>query len=158
VTPRAVKPIDAVEPSGDEVPKAKPRRSRAKKAEVPADVLPAEPMAAVGPVPDASPETASSEPRRQGREPRRSEGRRDEPRRDDARRREEPRRDEPRREEALRPVDTRPWNERRPRDSRRRDEDLGPSVLGFGDDVPAFMLLRSRSKRTARAGAAAEAE
>jgi superfamily II DNA/RNA helicase len=26
----------------------------------------------------------------------------------------------------------------------RRDEDLGPPVLGFGDDIPAFMLLRAR--------------
>ena len=155
----AAKRIDVVEPSGDEVPKAaKPRRSRAKKAEVPADTLPAEPVAAAAAAPDAPAEAASSEPRRQGREPRRSEGRRDEPHRDDSRRREEPRREEPRREEALRPVDTRPWNERRPRDGRRRDEDLGPSVLGFGDDVPAFMLLRSRTKRTAPARAAAEAE
>ena len=27
---------------------------------------------------------------------------------------------------------------------RRRDEDLGPSVLGFGDEVPAFMMLPRR--------------
>ena len=27
---------------------------------------------------------------------------------------------------------------------RRRDDDLGPSVAGFGDDVPAFMLVRVR--------------
>jgi hypothetical protein len=27
----------------------------------------------------------------------------------------------------------------------RRDDDLGPPVLGFGDDVPAFMLLRPRT-------------
>jgi superfamily II DNA/RNA helicase len=36
-----------------------------------------------------------------------------------------------------------------PRDFRRergrRDDDLGPAVLGFGDDVPAFMLLRTRA-------------
>jgi hypothetical protein len=30
------------------------------------------------------------------------------------------------------------------RERYRRDEDLGPSVIGFGDDVPAFMLLRPR--------------
>jgi superfamily II DNA/RNA helicase len=42
------------------------------------------------------------------------------PRRDDARR------DDPRRERY------------------RRDEDLGPEVVGFGDDVPAFMTLRGR--------------
>ncbi|MGI4946494.1 MAG: DEAD/DEAH box helicase [Janthinobacterium lividum] len=162
--PRAAKRIDVVEPSGDEVPKAaKPRRSRAKKVELPVDALPSEPVAVAVAVSDAQSEAASAEPRRQGREPRRPEGRKDEPRRDDTRRREEPRREEPRREEprreeALRPVDTRPWNERRPRDGRRRDEDLGPSVLGFGDDVPAFMLLRSRNRRAASAGAGAEAE
>ena len=177
--PRAAKPVDTVEPSGDEVPQApKPRRSRAKKVEAPADVVQA---GAADDVP-ALAAAAPSEPRRQAREPRRPEGRRDEPRRDDARRdepkrddtrrddtrrddtrrddtqreearRDEPRREEPRREEAPRPVDTRPWNERRPRDGRRRDEDLGPSVLGFGDDVPAFMLLRSRNRRAAPAGA-----
>ena len=27
----------------------------------------------------------------------------------------------------------------------RRDDDLGPAVMGFGDDVPAFMLLRTRA-------------
>jgi superfamily II DNA/RNA helicase len=34
-----------------------------------------------------------------------------------------------------------------PRDYRRRDEDLGPSVVGFGDDVPAFMALPRRKIR-----------
>ena len=29
------------------------------------------------------------------------------------------------------------------REGRYREEDLGPSVQGFGDDVPAFMLIRS---------------
>ena len=34
--------------------------------------------------------------------------------------------------------------ERSPRrEGRYRDDDLGPSVQGFGDDVPAFMLIRS---------------
>ena len=31
------------------------------------------------------------------------------------------------------------------RDRYRRDDDLGPAVVGFGDDVPAFMLLRARA-------------
>jgi superfamily II DNA/RNA helicase len=31
----------------------------------------------------------------------------------------------------------------------RRDDDLGPSVMGFGDDVPAFMLLPTRASRAA---------
>ena len=33
------------------------------------------------------------------------------------------------------------------RDSRYRDDDLGPAVQGFGDDVPAFMLIRSPARR-----------
>ncbi len=37
--------------------------------------------------------------------------------------------------------------ERGGRDFRRRDDDLGPSVLGFGDDIPAFMLLPKRVVR-----------
>ncbi len=32
----------------------------------------------------------------------------------------------------------------RPRDGRRREEDLGPAVLGFGDETPAFMALPRR--------------
>lgn len=32
---------------------------------------------------------------------------------------------------------------------RRRDDDLGPAVLGFGADIPAFMLIETRSRRTA---------
>jgi hypothetical protein len=38
--------------------------------------------------------------------------------------------------------DTRP-----PRDRRWRDDDLGPSVTGFGDEVPAFMMLPKRAVR-----------
>ena len=34
------------------------------------------------------------------------------------------------------------------RDGRRREEDLGPSVVGFGDDVPAFMLIPARGHRS----------
>jgi superfamily II DNA/RNA helicase len=30
------------------------------------------------------------------------------------------------------------------REPRRRDDDLGPAVKGFGDDLPAFMMLRHR--------------
>jgi len=72
-------------------------------------------------------------------EPRRGrgEGRRDEVRQPDVR------------APDMRAGDTRGSDRNRPRDGRRRDEDLGPSVLGFGDDVPAFMLLRSRSLRAA---------
>ncbi len=38
-----------------------------------------------------------------------------------------------------------PRHDRAPR--RYRDEDLGPSVTGFGDDIPAFMLLPRRATR-----------
>jgi superfamily II DNA/RNA helicase len=34
-----------------------------------------------------------------------------------------------------------------PRDHRRRDDDLGPPVQGFGDDIPAFMTLPLRASR-----------
>jgi len=33
------------------------------------------------------------------------------------------------------------------RDRYRRDDDLGPAVVGFGDEVPAFMLLRASPRR-----------
>jgi superfamily II DNA/RNA helicase len=59
-------------------------------------------------------------------EPRRSEPHRSEPHRS------EPHRSEPRRDDFR-------------RERYRRDDDLGPAVVGFGDDVPAFMFLRARS-------------
>jgi superfamily II DNA/RNA helicase len=83
---------------------------------------------------------------------RRDETRRPDPRRDDAR----PRHDEPKRAEARRPeprhdearaVEPRRDDHRRER--YRRDDDLGPAVVGFGDDVPAFMLLRARPPQLA---------
>ena len=37
------------------------------------------------------------------------------------------------------------------RDYRRRDEDLGPSVTGFGEDVPAFMMVSARPNRVSGA-------
>jgi superfamily II DNA/RNA helicase len=90
-------------------------------------------------------EPRRDEPRRD--EPRRDEPRRDEPRRDEPRR-DEPRRDEPRRDETRREARDRPpaREERRPDDRQRwRKDDLGPSVVGFGDDVPAFMMVRRRA-------------
>ncbi len=57
---------------------------------------------------------------------------------------EEPRVRESRPQEAPR-YDPRP--DRGGRERRWRDDDLGPSVTGFGDDVPAFMLLPRRSAR-----------
>ncbi len=47
--------------------------------------------------------------------------------------------------EAPPPAPVRDFRESRDRGPRRyRDDDLGPSVRGFGDDVPAFMLIRLR--------------
>jgi superfamily II DNA/RNA helicase len=48
---------------------------------------------------------------------------------------------EPRYEETRRPLP--PRREDR-RERYRREEDLGPAIVGFGDDVPAFMFLRAR--------------
>ena len=88
----------------------------------------------------AEPAPASRPPRRERDRdrPRRDEPRRDEPRREETRR-DEPRRDEPRREE---------YRARREGgESRHRDNDLGPRVLGFGDETPAFMLVAARPRR-----------
>ncbi len=131
-----------------EAPKAaKPRRSRSRKvadAPIQPDTAPVEAEAVAESAPAMEPRRSRPESRK---EPRREEARRDEPRRD------EPRRDESRRDEQR-------FDRNRPRDGRRRDDDLGPSVLGFGDDVPAFMMLRpGRSRRPAEpAPHAADAE
>jgi hypothetical protein len=58
------------------------------------------------------------------------------PRRE-TRREREPRREEPRGE----------YRREEPR-RYRRDDDLGPAVVGFGDDIPAFMLIRARPTTT----------
>jgi superfamily II DNA/RNA helicase len=61
----------------------------------------------------------------------------------------EPRRErEPRREETLHSDHRGDFRRDDPR-RYRRDDDLGPSVVGFGDDVPAFMFLRTRTPLTA---------
>jgi superfamily II DNA/RNA helicase len=61
----------------------------------------------------------------------------------------EPRRErEPRRDEAPRSDYRGDFRRDEPR-RYRRDDDLGPSVIGFGDDVPAFMFLRTRPPLTA---------
>ena len=39
-----------------------------------------------------------------------------------------------------------PRRDDRSRDPRGRHDDLGPAVLGFGDDIPAFMLVRGRTR------------
>jgi superfamily II DNA/RNA helicase len=42
----------------------------------------------------------------------------------------------------------------RGRERRQREDDLGPPVVGFGDDIPAFMLIRTRPRRSTVARAA----
>jgi superfamily II DNA/RNA helicase len=108
-----------------EAPARKPRRSRAK-----APAATPMPLDAPQPVVDDTPA-----PRRRA-EPTR-------PPRDDFR---TPREDRPREDRSMRDDRVRPRDE--PRRHFRRDDDLGPAVMGFGDDVPAFMLLRSRPART----------
>jgi superfamily II DNA/RNA helicase len=61
-----------------------------------------------------------------------------------------PERDRPERDRVERDRGRREWPP-------RRDEDLGPSVVGFGDEVPAFMLVSRRKGRTP-SPAASEAE
>ena len=123
------KPKDAAEPK----PRATSgRKPAAKKA--PAVIEPTEELPIAAAAPEPIPEVRAeirAEPRHD--RPRREESRRDEPRRD------ETRRDEPRRDR------DRDRGERR----FRRDDDLGPTVVGFGSDVPAFMLVAARPKRAA---------
>jgi superfamily II DNA/RNA helicase len=56
-------------------------------------------------------------------------------------------RDEAPRARAPEPVRSEARFDRAPRERRWRDDDLGPSVTGFGDEVPAFMLLPKRGVR-----------
>ncbi|MBX3503585.1 MAG: DEAD/DEAH box helicase [Alphaproteobacteria bacterium] len=76
------------------------------------------------------------------------------------RREREPRRDEQRRDEqrheAMRPDDDR----RERRRGRGRDRDDGPSVVGFGDSVPAFLAkpVAPRRRRTAAASTPSASE
>lgn len=115
------------------------RRSRSKKS--------AEPMPLDAPQPEVI-ETRATEP--EAREPSRDRTPRDRPSRDrDSQPRESQSRDNPSRDSQSRDRDMQA-RDRQPRDRDvrreryRRDDDLGPSVVGFGDDVPAFMSLRAR--------------
>ncbi len=163
--PRVAKPVKPAAEADEAAPKAaKPRRSRAKKASVTSDTehavvdAPQPEVAAgsdaVGPadimaVLDAAPALAAAETVSQAPIARQTSSGRAEPRRGG---RNEPRREEVRQPDVRAP-DMRAGDSRgdrgRPREGRRRDEDLGPSVVGFGDDVPAFMLLRLRAPRRA---------
>ncbi len=112
--------------------RAAPRRD-ASKPEAVTPELPLAPPAALA----AAPTTEARPPRaRREREPAAT------PRAERAPRRDEPRREETRREE--------------PRRGRGRDDDLGPSVKGFGDDVPAFMMVAARPNCATSDAATAE--
>jgi superfamily II DNA/RNA helicase len=56
--------------------------------------------------------------------------------------REEPRHEAPRREAA--PFRDRPPMRDDNRERYRRDNDLGPAIVGFGNDIPAFMMMVRR--------------
>jgi superfamily II DNA/RNA helicase len=114
---------DPDQPAVEEAAAASPKPRRARGRGKGADRATA--AAAVARVPEvAAPEVAPARPAR----PERFEPRRDAPAESRPELRPEPRFE-------------RPPN----RDYRRRDEDLGPSVLGFGDDIPAFMTLPRRA-------------
>jgi superfamily II DNA/RNA helicase len=99
-------------------------------------------------------EPPRAEPRRAA-EPRKSEPRRASPRKAEPAVAAEPMPSPPRpeRSEPIRAeTSARPERDDRSdrfprRDPRRRDDDLGPSVVGFGEDVPAFMLVAARPRR-----------
>ncbi|MCQ8241382.1 DEAD/DEAH box helicase [Rhizosaccharibacter radicis] len=84
---------------------------------------------------------------------------RDDRQRDERQRQDRPRDEQPRESRDDRSQDSRNRDDRarddrfrddrrggRDRDRRFRQDDLGPSVLGFGDEVPAFMRLPFRSR------------
>ena len=145
---RGRKPAEPKKPAAE---KAKPREAAEKVEKPRAERKRPERVRAALTRPDTEeqPELAviADRPARR-EEPRRTESRRDEPRRDEPRRddsrRDDHRRAEPRQEEPR-------WIEPRRDEPRRyrRDDDLGPSVVGFGDDVPAFMFLRTRPPHVA---------
>ena len=154
----------AAAPAGAQAgkPKAKPRRLEDATAIAIRCRKPRRTPQAAGRRADAGRRAAARgrpRPRRAGR---RRPRRRREPRRERAARERdaerEPRRGEPQprraaREPRARAAATRRRRDERPRprrDGRRRDDDLGPSVLGFGDDVPAFMLLRAPARAAAQ--------
>jgi len=135
---KAAKPAEAAKPIEEKAPKTAPasRSERPARKPRPVMVFPpgTAPPAVEVPIAAAPPPAASTSVAMPAPSPRRDEARREQPRRDEPRReaarREEPRRDEPRRDE--------------PR--RGRDDDLGPTVLGFGAETPAFMLIPARRR------------
>ena len=164
--PAAKEPV-ATQASADDAPKPKgraPRKPRAPRDEQPAreiEIVAAPPPSpegdtqgdtqpAMAPATMAEPVAAAmmeavaehlvAEPAPRRERPRRDEPRRDDQRRDEARR-DTPRRDEPRRDATRR-------DEPRRDEARRRggDNDLGPRMVGFGDETPAFMLVAARPR------------
>ncbi len=127
--PAAARPSREAAPVAEDAAKPeRPRRERRPKA-APVPVVEAdEPYPVEAPQPEIA---ALPVPRPRRDDGRRDDARLDEPRRDD-RTRDEPRRDRDRGRDA----------------NGYRREDLGPSVVGFGDDVPAFMMLPRRGKLT----------
>ncbi len=97
-----------------------------------------------------APKRGGGEEKPRGEKPREAKKSEDKPQRERAEQaprrqpRPEPAPETPRAEPWAAVPDTRP--ERAPRERRWRDEDLGPSVTGFGDDVPAFMMLPRRAR------------
>jgi superfamily II DNA/RNA helicase len=132
---RERKPVAAAEAAGktttEVAEKAEPRRSRPPRA-----------AAAVATVAEAEPVRAPRERRPRDHSPR------DQAPRDQAPRDQAPREPSPR-EIVAREPERMAGRDRAPRrEGRYRDDDLGPSVQGFGDDVPAFMLIRSPLRAT----------
>ncbi len=132
----------------DNAPDAQ-RTERSIRADIRAEVAPRAEAAA--PTPHAEPRPPRDDSHRnrdRGRRPDPSQDTRSEPRadarppRDDHRNRD--RRPDPAPAPEAARTDFRP-RDREPR--RYRDEDLGPSVVGFGEEIPAFMLLPKRAPR-----------
>ena len=124
----------SAKPDGEVRPERAPRVRAERVVEAP-EIVEAAAVVAEMPIVEAPVVEARAETRPPRREPRREAARRDEPRRDEPRR-DEPRRDEPRRDDQR-------------RERYRRDDDLGPAVLGFGADTPAFMLVAARRQPAA---------
>ncbi len=125
--------------SGSESAKPRKARGRGRSAdraaplaaqEAPAQSELTEPVQVV----ETRPQLARQDQRPRGPRPERAPERNQEPRQE---RVEAPLREQPRAESRYEPRQDR-------RDFRRRDDDLGPAVLGFGDEVPAFMTLPRR--------------
>jgi superfamily II DNA/RNA helicase len=115
-----VKKADVKLPKEKEKAAAKPARTAKPKAEPAVAVARAKPGAdelPLAPPPRERARRDEGHARRDEVHARRDEGHHHEPRRDD-----------------------------RSRDPRGRHDDLGPAVLGFGDDIPAFMLVRGRTR------------